>query len=96
MTVDYDTFLKILNRPDGWKPAGTAGESCFPSRPYSADEVEVDAARSNAVLVIQAFSSGECVRIWTPGNGAEEGQGISGTNIKLMNRRIHQRISSIR
>lgn len=25
--VDYDTFLKVLNRPDGWKPAGTAGTS---------------------------------------------------------------------
>ncbi|WOO78786.1 Myosin regulatory light chain cdc4 [Vanrija pseudolonga] len=25
-TFDYDTFLQILNRPDGWKPAGTADE----------------------------------------------------------------------
>jgi hypothetical protein len=24
--VDYKTFLSILNRPDGFKPAGTAGE----------------------------------------------------------------------
>lgn len=24
-TVDYKTFLTILNRPDGFKPAGTAG-----------------------------------------------------------------------
>jgi calmodulin len=25
MKVDYKTFLKILNRPDGFKPAGTPG-----------------------------------------------------------------------
>ncbi|ORX41142.1 hypothetical protein BD324DRAFT_44140 [Kockovaella imperatae] len=25
-TFDYDHFLQILNRPDGWKPAGTADE----------------------------------------------------------------------
>lgn len=25
--VDYKTFLTILNRPDGFKPAGTAGKS---------------------------------------------------------------------
>lgn len=24
-TVDYKTFLTILNRPDGFKPAGTPG-----------------------------------------------------------------------
>ncbi|EJT99724.1 EF-hand protein [Dacryopinax primogenitus] len=24
--VDYKTFLQILTRPDGWKPAGTADE----------------------------------------------------------------------
>ena len=24
--VDFETFLKVLNRPDGWKPAGTAGK----------------------------------------------------------------------
>jgi Ca2+-binding EF-hand superfamily protein len=24
--VDYETFLRILNRPDGWKPAGSADE----------------------------------------------------------------------
>ena len=28
--VDYNTFLKILNRPDGFKPAGTPGKlSCL-------------------------------------------------------------------
>ena len=26
MAVDYKTFLTILNRPDGFKPAGTPGE----------------------------------------------------------------------
>lgn len=25
--VDYKTFLNILNRPDGFKPAGTPGET---------------------------------------------------------------------
>ncbi|KAK1923007.1 hypothetical protein DB88DRAFT_511575 [Papiliotrema laurentii] len=25
-TFGYDQFLQILNRPDGWKPAGTADE----------------------------------------------------------------------
>ncbi|EKD04621.1 hypothetical protein A1Q2_01081 [Trichosporon asahii var. asahii CBS 8904] len=25
-TFNYDQFLQILNRPDGWKPAGTADE----------------------------------------------------------------------
>jgi len=25
--VGYDQFIQVLNRPDGWKPAGTAGES---------------------------------------------------------------------
>ena len=25
IAVDYKTFLTILNRPDGFKPAGTAG-----------------------------------------------------------------------
>ena len=29
-TVDYETFLRILNRPDGWKPAGTAGKPSPP------------------------------------------------------------------
>lgn len=24
--VDFDRFIAILNRPDGWKPAGTADE----------------------------------------------------------------------
>ncbi|KAL1921925.1 uncharacterized protein VTP21DRAFT_10567 [Calcarisporiella thermophila] len=24
--IDFDTFLKVLNRPDGFKPAGTADE----------------------------------------------------------------------
>ncbi|KAG5645963.1 hypothetical protein DXG03_004755 [Asterophora parasitica] len=28
--VDYNTFLKILNRPDGFKPAGTPGEHFLP------------------------------------------------------------------
>ena len=29
-TVDYKTFLTILNRPDGFKPAGTPGtRPCF-------------------------------------------------------------------
>jgi hypothetical protein len=27
--VDYKTFLTILNRPDGFKPAGTPGNSLF-------------------------------------------------------------------
>jgi len=27
--VDYKTFLTILNRPDGFKPAGTPGNSSF-------------------------------------------------------------------
>lgn len=27
-SVDYKTFLSILNRPDGFKPAGTPGK-CF-------------------------------------------------------------------
>lgn len=27
--VDYKTFLTILNRPDGFKPAGTPGQSPF-------------------------------------------------------------------
>lgn len=26
-TVDYKSFLTILNRPDGFKPAGTPGMS---------------------------------------------------------------------
>ena len=34
-TVDYKTFLAILNRPDGVKPAGTPGASCS-AFPYSA------------------------------------------------------------
>lgn len=25
-TFNYDEFLTVLNRPDGWKPAGTAGK----------------------------------------------------------------------
>lgn len=28
-TFSYDEFLAVLNRPDGWKPAGTAGQSPF-------------------------------------------------------------------
>jgi hypothetical protein len=24
--VDYNEFLQILNRPDGWRPAGTEGQ----------------------------------------------------------------------
>lgn len=31
MIVNYKTFLGILNRPDGFKPAGTPGT--FPSQP---------------------------------------------------------------
>jgi calmodulin len=41
--VDYNTFFTVLNRPDGWKPAGTPGKLassgiflcvliCFPFR----------------------------------------------------------------
>ncbi|KAL0575711.1 myosin II light chain [Marasmius crinis-equi] len=30
--VDYKTFLTILNRPDGFKPAGTPGKSTHKSR----------------------------------------------------------------
>jgi hypothetical protein len=30
--VDFETFLKVLNRPDGWKPAGTAGKSSVGAR----------------------------------------------------------------
>lgn len=33
--VDYQTFLKILNRPDGFKPAGTPGASVLSSSTYS-------------------------------------------------------------
>jgi hypothetical protein len=37
--VGYDQFLQILNRPDGWKPAGTAGTydltSPSPRRPMT-------------------------------------------------------------
>lgn len=33
-TFNYDEFLTVLNRPDGWKPAGTAGQfSPFPLLP---------------------------------------------------------------
>jgi hypothetical protein len=34
-TVDYKTFLTILNRPDGFKPAGTPG-----TRPWFSSFVE--------------------------------------------------------
>jgi hypothetical protein len=31
LSVDYKTFLTILNRPDGFKPAGTPGS--YSARP---------------------------------------------------------------
>ena len=34
--VDYKTFLTILNRPDGFKPAGTPGASIIPLHASSA------------------------------------------------------------
>jgi hypothetical protein len=40
LIVDYRTFLSILNRPDGFKPAGTPGTCCFfdhLSEPIGAD-----------------------------------------------------------
>jgi len=39
--VDYKTFLTILNRPDGFKPAGTPGMFSLPSWSLQNDVLNV-------------------------------------------------------
>jgi calmodulin len=39
--VDYKTFLAILNRPDGFKPAGTPGASFILRSVHSCEDADV-------------------------------------------------------
>ena len=64
--VDYNEFLQILNRPDGWRPAGTEGKSrpshtphatAYPASPLThADPLPVSASASSGVSTNMTFT----------------------------------------
>jgi hypothetical protein len=46
--VDYNEFYQILNRPDGWRPAGTEGPSPLLSPPPSTNTLPPQTNSSRA------------------------------------------------
>ena len=56
IAVDYKAFLTILNRPDGFKPAGTPGTS--PSLPSPHPPTNPPKAQEERQYAIKSFKSG--------------------------------------
>lgn len=56
--VDYNEFYAILNRPDGWRPAGTEGTHPRPSIHPSGDHLLISSLHRCTLATLDEFVKG--------------------------------------